>query len=259
MILFVLGLDGLDYDLVHKWKCCELQQAFCGRLLVPLHPVLGVPKSSMVWACFLTGDWEGCVKYADFTYGSLNRDRIYRVLMRVRSMLPFGLGLMKHFVEKKQFPKLVDETFVDRLNCGLINVPYYNFDPFPFSLHQQYASGTLNLAQVFHQGYQHLYHLQEMVLSHPHGAFTFAYFPFPDFMEHYRYRNVSHIQWLYGRLNFFVYKLKKQLDDNLLVVSDHGFNLEKGMHSMEGFYSFSKRLAVERISDFHNLLLQLHS
>jgi len=58
--------------------------------------------------------------------------------------------------------------------------------------------------------------------------------------------------------------LKRRLKDSFgeiifIIVSDHGFDFEKGDHSMKGFYSSNIYLIPkpEKITDFYGIILDL--
>jgi len=57
----------------------------------------------------------------------------------------------------------------------------------------------------------------------------------------------------------FVGKLQQILQDSMfIIVSDHGFDLEKGTHSKHGFYSSNKILKRKptKITDFYRIVLE---
>lgn len=260
--MFVLALDGLEFDFVKRWNLKVLQQKYCGLLEVPIHPIRKVPVSSQVWACFLTGDWEGSVKYADFTYGSWWKDSMYKVLQFIRSLMPFGVGLMKQITKAdklvKAFPELYDSSFVELTSCSLLNVPYFNFNNFLFTLHSKFSSNKLNMFEVINLGLSYYEDLKHKILDKDlkSSPFTFAYVPFPDFIQHYCFSTLHKVLWHYLDLQQFVYELKEKFEGKFLIVSDHGFSLESMSHSCHGFYSANFPLKVSKITDFYNIFME---
>ncbi|EMR73483.1 hypothetical protein MCGE09_00587 [Thaumarchaeota archaeon SCGC AB-539-E09] len=56
-MIFILGIDSLDYDLVEKWNLQNLKQLEYNKIKVPINEKLGLPLSSEVWASFLVGKY----------------------------------------------------------------------------------------------------------------------------------------------------------------------------------------------------------
>lgn len=263
MLLFVLALDGLEYDFVKRWDLKGLEQSNYGKLEVPINSVLKVPISSQVWASFLTGDWDGSEKYGAFTYGVLWKDYLYKFLRFIRSLMPFGVGVMKRGVLKritfvKQFPKFSDETFVELTGCSVVNVPYLNYDHYLFKLGNRFRCGDVSLFEAVNLGLKHYEDLKRLILGGDLNSsnFTFAYVPFPDFIQHYCYIAHHKILWHYLDLQQFVRKLKEKVDGKFLIVSDHGFSFESNTHSCHGFYSSNFPLKVSKITDFYKLFVE---
>ena len=68
----------------------------------------------------------------------------------------------------------------------------------------------------------------------------------------------------YIDLDNYVSSLMVELENSfecftLILVSDHGFDFDKGTHSMNGFYSTSTHLnpIPEKITDFYGIILNL--
>lgn len=51
--VFVLGLDGLEYNFVDKWNLSNLLQEQNGKIEVPINKEVGQPLSPQVWGSFL--------------------------------------------------------------------------------------------------------------------------------------------------------------------------------------------------------------
>lgn len=253
--LFVLALDGLEFDFVKRWGLKGLEQSNYGKLEVPIHPVLKIPKSCQVWASFLTGDWDGSFKYADFSYSSWWKDSLYKLLQFGRSLLPFGVGVMKRLNFIKRFPEFTDVSFVEQTGCYVVNVPYFNYDHYLFGLGARFRDGEVSLFEAVNLGLKHYEDLKRLILDNVDG-FTFAYVPFPDFIQHYCFNAHHKILWHYLDLQSFVSDLKEKVDGKFLIVSDHGFCFESNTHSCHGFYSANFPLKVQKITDFYKLFME---
>ena len=86
---------------------------------------------------------------------------------------------------------------------------------------------------------------------------VFAYSQFPDVFCHLFFAYPRFINQHYFDLDLFVGRLQEKLGDTqLLIVSDHGFDIEKETHSPYGFYSSSHQLTPipRNITDLHNII-----
>ena len=108
--IFILGLDGLEYDFVVRWNLKSLKQKEYGKLEVPIDKESGVPKSPEVWSAFLTGKYSS--RGLSFKRTPMI-DFILRILKFMRKHIPVSLGLGKRIRVKapKRFPELNEKTF----------------------------------------------------------------------------------------------------------------------------------------------------
>jgi hypothetical protein len=79
MKVFLLGLDGLEYETVIQEKCIQLMQNQFGKIVVPIDREYGFPRSPTVWASFLTGTLYQC----DFKYSPIQK-ALYRFKKSVK-------------------------------------------------------------------------------------------------------------------------------------------------------------------------------
>jgi len=271
--IFILGLDGLEYDLVERWNLVHLKQREYGKLEVPIDKERGHPFTPEVWSSFLLGkqlnvDLEKMrMKYPVVV--------VFQILKFLRKYINISLGLglgdkvlsiipVKRWKRTKYGISLDQKTFLDLTKSKAINVPFYNNDAYSFYIMSRFNLGELSLQQAI-SAYQKLYRKRkELILSEIEKIqdenVIFAFMHFPDMMEHFAYKRPWIIKKHYLDLNDFVSFLKNKIGDStlFLIVSDHGFNLEKGVHSHYGFYSSSEPLSPKptRITDFFHLILQ---
>lgn len=137
MKLVFLGLDGLEYDFVGRWRLDNPKQQECGKIIVPIDPRIGVFSSPQVWATFLTGQHLGGLesKRAGFT------GRFVDLLELIRHHVPLSMGLRKSLAKHthKSVPKLDTATFEDKQNVTQIDAPHCSYDNMVFSVIQEYV------------------------------------------------------------------------------------------------------------------------
>lgn len=245
----LLGLDGLDYDLVKKWDCMTLMQRQFGQFKVPINPNKGYPLSPEVWASILSGE-EVKGGSLEFTVeGKLGdgRRRVVNALTKLQRVLPIrGLGLGKRIARPHGFPKYPHPLFIDEGWC-FWNAPFRSYDEAVFKLDFQWSQGDFDW-----QGYTgkvlELYETRKQgLLASMHvlkrAERCFCYVEFPDGIEHMLYMNMEALHGHYMDLDGFVKHLLELLEPELcLIVSDHGFDLSRKCHSDLAYYSCSSPL-----------------
>lgn len=262
MNTIVLGLDGLDYDLVKKWQLHNLQQLQSHKITVPCNLLRGVPTSPEVWASFLIGHY---VSDLEFDIGSTGK--LLKFFMYLRKYFHFSFGVGKHLRNRtthRTFPTLPLPTFVDETDISEINAPYYSYEPEVLNTFQQFGQGDLSLSRAIVHMFeiykqrkaQLMKKLQEKLID---SRIIFAYMHFPDAIQHLCFEKKQPlIKEHYFDLDMFVLQVQEITANNIfMIVSDHGFNIEKGIHSQHGFYSCNAQL--ERpptdITDFYHLFV----
>ena len=236
--LILLGIDGLDHDLVEQLNLVALMQKQHGKITVPISPITGSPFSPSVWATFLTGrNVEASFIAID---ESLNR-----------------------------FGELDHETFIDWVGVGAVNVPFYN--------HEIETLATIIKIHKLRKTYRDNQDKRETIISNmikahtirakeilietiqanddPDCSVVFAFIQTMDTLQHYLFERPEILKNIYLELDVIVSNFKKQIRDTpLIIVSDHGF---KGYHhSHEGFFSSNHTLTNKptNIIDFHKII-----
>ncbi|RLI77049.1 hypothetical protein DRP04_11955 [Archaeoglobales archaeon] len=267
--IFILGLDGLEYELVERWNLVHLKQSEYGKLEVPINEKSHQPLTPEVWGAFLVG------KQLNVDIEKMNHPLvlIFRILKFLRKYINISLGLgnkiqnkipVKRWGMMKYGIPLDQKTFLNLTKSKAINVPFYNNDTYTFHIAYLFDRGELSLKQAI-KAYQRIYmKRKEVILSevekiHDENV-IFAYMHFPDVLEHFTFKRPWIVRKHYLDLNNFVSILRGKIEDStlFLIVSDHGFNLKKGTHTRYGFYSSSQPLNPKptRITDFFHLILQ---
>jgi len=145
IMLYILGLDGLDHDLVLRWKLENLKQKYYGKIAVPIDPKYHKALTPTVWACFLTGRM---VKADFIDMGEVYMPRrlvtLFFNFLEGAKRLGFGFGLAYKSAiivariwkeaHPKNVPKLKWKTFIDEPYVSEINSIFYSYDHKPLLL-----------------------------------------------------------------------------------------------------------------------------
>lgn len=263
-----MGLDGLDYDLVNQWNLTALLQEQHGQVKVPINQKRGVPLSPEVWASFLAGKHV----QRDFERPIAPLTPLFKILRCLRSRIVSPLGLTQRIKEmvgveihgqaKIGFGASLNETtFLDLTNSRAINVPYYNCDYTNFSILHQYDANKISHKKVIQllKGVfaKRIRHILDEIPKLKDVDVVFAYINFPDALQHQMFTNPPFIKQHYAELDYYVQALMEKLGEEFLsiIISDHGFDLNAGSHSLHAFYSSNKPLNPKptRITDFFNI------
>jgi len=290
MKLLIIGLDGLDYDLVERWGLAFYKQKYYGKHYVGFLKKLYTP---IIWSCFLTGIDVTTQGY------SLNELRVKRVMdclhpilrpiyklrvriLRGRRLFVRGFLVRLHLVKAYPpsiMPKhLIKQTFLNIMEDSIgakvyaIEVPGYNERN-----NERYRSQIKGLASAtvcrkleYIEGV--LKDCEKRVESAIKAVtdsddIVFLYLPLPDIAHHLLFRGLAEITYLrqhYGKLSRMLKPLVDKASNNgyrILMVSDHGFDLNRYYHSDYGFWSINfdppKWWKIESVLDFKENLLNL--
>lgn len=255
MTVCLLGLDGLEHSLVVDGQYSSLAQECCCKIAVPVASG-EVPLTPTVWASFLAG---GTVD-VKFKLGW-----VQRALTFGKKVLPFvSLGLHKKVARPAQFPKLRCKTLLDFVEDSVaVNFPFVNYSSVVLEGVIDFYRGEICLDEAIDRSVKtfeleavDLYEkIKDVLAGEP--KLLLAYIHFPDILQHLAYQRKKVVASHYVALDGFVSNVKALLgaDDICFVVSDHGFDFVKGLHSMYGFLSCSKqRVLPKSIIELHHLL-----
>lgn len=269
-MIFIFGIDALDYDLVEKWDLKNLKQLEYNKIIVPINEKIGLPLSAEVWASFLTG------KYISINLKSSSyiKTMILNVLYMFNIDLLDGFGKKIKNVLKKlgfsspaRFKGLNQKTFLDFKNSKEINAIYYSFDHSTINTLFQYNNGKITFKQLIEKIDLIYENRKIQILNELDNAenvdVIFAYMHAIDILQHLLYNHVAEIKKYYIDIDNYVSLLKniintKFKNSNFIIVSDHGFDLELGNHSKYGYYSSNLNLIPKpsEITDFYNIVMR---
>lgn len=252
MRLIILGIDALDISMVDKLDLRALKQLQYGELNVPLSSVSGYPHSPSVWATFLSGNEVEI----EFTRGRVI-DFIVKYMPKIR--------LIRRFLQT-EFPNRFigmekEELFVDFEGVKGINVPFRNHEvknlvELVRLRNKLSRQGTIRKFVRVHNSRTEEVFNEVINTSEVHKV-IFAFIQSLDTLQHALFLRKSIVLEAYRHMErCFSYIKEKLSEDMIIIVSDHGFDIETGQHSYTGFYSCNHILNPKptHITDFYGLV-----
>jgi len=266
--VFVLALDGLEYNLVAEWGLKGLQQTCFGKLTVPVNEKTGYPSSPEVWATFLAGKHvKAKFKKRFLDSKSLLIEQVLKTLSVLRKVVGKGFGLGRKLREFQRppllrFPEQIHNFLLNALRERMTayNFPFINNDGISFDIVHKLQDGSPveevvdELWGLYGRRKSEIWDLEfgddvDLILAFMH---------FPDILQHIIWEELREVHRLYEDLDVFVSALGEKHEEELfIVVSDHGFDFEKGVHSSYGFYSSNRPIKISRIEDFCRFLIEV--
>ncbi|MHA1722466.1 MAG: alkaline phosphatase family protein [Candidatus Baldrarchaeia archaeon] len=255
MRCLVFALDGLEYGLVVKWKLKHLLQRKYGKIEISEdyyymspHGEF-VPYTPTIWASFLTGLPPSKHKVKSlWTYGRIldfiRRLPVISWIKNKRKIL-YKLGILEPKIVSKD--TLNVKTIFDVVKPSIaVRMIAYNDDT------EQWRKRSKAMLFEGLEKYEELvwedHRLREKEFFnnlHKDWKLLMVYFRLADELGHiYIAKRPRKMQRIYSRLETVVYKAKKQLKENviILIVSDHGMKPlpdGTGNHSTHGFWSIN--------------------
>jgi hypothetical protein len=256
MKYYILGLDGLEYNLVEKWNLRGLQQQVCNKIWVPIGPN-GIPESPQCWGTFLTGKVIERRPLARTWYKTVVKKAVAGT-KRISRSVGLALAQLTKGWSHVQYPSLRGTTFLDWDGAKPVNAPYYDFDEQTLKVIERYYLEEWSADSLLDSYFQLLRNRRKQLAAEVSSASTvvFAYTHVPDVVQHIAWSKTSVLKRLYRELNELANDIRLRLNSAtpLIIVSDHGSDLE-GSHSEYGFFSSSHTLPhpIKAITDFFPL------
>ena len=267
-MIFILGIDALDYELVNKWDLINLKQLEYSKIQVPINKKVGLPLSSEVWASFLVGEYVSINLKSSSNFINVILDILYAFNIDLYD----GVGKKIQNILKTlglSYPARIKDlnlrTFIDNSNAKEINAPYYSFDHSTINTLFNYNKGKISINQLIEK-INLIYEKRKLQILNEVDDLNnidvvFSYIHAIDILQHLLYDHISEIKKYYVDLDEYVAILKSKLNIKLncpifIIVSDHGFNFEIANHSKWGYYSSNINLMPKpkKITDFYKFL-----
>jgi hypothetical protein len=264
MRVTIIGIDGLDYNIVEAMELRNLQQEVCGKLTIPRECYREImkdvfsPWTPLCWMSIITGQIppEELRQEKKKVYTS---DSIDWVRRHFGKYLGFMRGkrklLMKAGVELSKY-KMVETPFIRDMDT-IFNLAE---KPIDFNIPAYSEGYTLRPFKTEAEGLEHLELFDEedklvkkfirTVLSHdPSYDLFMAYMRAIDHYGHQKFGTKDFFN-RYKLMDLFIHEVRQSIDGLLLICSDHGFKKLEGtrtggIHSDYAFYSINKELDVE--------------
>jgi predicted AlkP superfamily pyrophosphatase or phosphodiesterase len=277
MKTFILAVDGLEYDLVKKWRLKGLQQKVYGQIDVSNFKHLLTP---IIWASFITGELPKRHRVTSWWTFSSN-PQVDHMFHWIRYKIPIMRSisqwklrrLLKLFRLNVRPPGLNDlqrkglKTIFDYASKPIvIDVPSYNERP---STRERYSKamdkGIVSYEkEIWRIHYDRVKRIMDK-LNIEWDLFM-AWIDLADQMGHlYIGKNKLKMLKTYISLDILAHQIRQNLTSNtlFLIVSDHGMELSREgypEHSNRAFYSFNidlewRPLSITDYADFIKSLL----
>ncbi len=237
-MIVILAIDALEYTLVDKFKCRNLQQEYYGRTDIS---EFSEPRTVVLWSSFLTGKNREHDVLSDGNKEMWNKkwssdETFFSGFNNVKVIdLPgYSYDLKEH--EKSR--KLLKQFFLTKDQAEKESIKkQYNSDA--LSHHKKIKQLFLNALDEDH----------DLVLG---------YFSFIDVIGHLNFGDDFLMRMLYKEADEIAQKIRRK-GLKLIVISDHGMKAigKFGDHSEYGFWSanFETGFDKPKITDFYNLFL----
>lgn len=277
MRVAILAFDGLEYNLVERFKLKNMTQKQYGKLSIPRECYTETtdprgekvyePWTPYVWSSFLTGKLPTEIGLTKETLAKWDTSILQ--LLRIFSM-KVGLGKIKN--KRKLFQKLgftrrqfslqdhkYPTIFSHAKKPCIINVP-------TVSKEWGVQLEGKNFDEMLRASWHRFYKVRSKTfkaIKEKNWDLLMAYTRLLDVVGELFYGNFKELFKAYVICNQFVGKVKKHLGNNIicLIISDHG--IEKfgktvfGKHSDYAFYSLNMRTAwtPTTILDFYKQII----
>ena len=288
--VLIIGLDGLEYNLVEKFDLKNLKQIEHGKVDLSKFSVLSTP---VIWASFITGlppekhgvkvgrGWKN--PFIHFLYEKLallsHNIGLHKTAARIYSKMVFikqGRKTLEIFGfrpdlyhGKDHYRKNGIKTIFDLVDNSIsLHVPTYcTQEEFMEKLRSgegkafRDAFDSPHSRRVFEEKF-----IWEAFRRDRRDCITalgsdwrllLAYFEYTDYIGHLFWGNLTKMWEGYAMADKLVAELKHRINEDdtlLLVISDHGMEAlgKYGFHSDHAFYSANKRLGLTnpKMTDF---------
>lgn len=288
--MIIVGLDGLDPDLVERWKMDWFKQRSYGRHYVGILSRLCTP---LLWGCFLTGINVEEYGYSYLEFREKKREdafkskvlyRLYLLRRRVplrrlglRKLL-LMLGLVNPYPPAIMPPHLLKKTFLEELRIKgysivAIEVPGYSEtknEYYRCKLDELVLASFNERSRLIKEALEDTRERIVKATTYIREKYDviFVYSPLPDLALHLGVNPDLKIKLWLRSIHYSLFRtiqtllrLAEKEGNIVLIVSDHGFDIKKYYHSEYGFWSLNieppRWWRISSILDFKRNILKL--
>ncbi len=268
MKVFILAIDGLEYNLVEKWKLNNLKQVTYGK--GKCFVTREVPYTPTMWVSFITGKhpsehgvdaWWSWGKFLDWI-------RLKTPLAKIKGKKKVFLPLLNFFrikprrlITRADWKKDLRTIFdVVRPSIGLF-IPGYNES---IEFHNFTEDMSIEeIERVALKNHEKRKRIMFKKIKEEWKLFM-VWFDIVDLFGHMFWTlDPQKIKWCYREADSLAREIKKRIGDSiLLIVSDHGMKLSDdgvtGYHSDHFFWSLNIKTSwrPRYITDFYEKILE---
>ena len=225
--MIILALDALDLDLVQDFKCKNLMQKEYGQTDIS---DFKEARTIVLWASFLTGkNMEARIPLKTQWEFKLDTEETFIKFFNSPKAIDvpsFSFKQENHAEERKLLKKYFDDK-----------ATIEEYDTIVWKFHEENKKEFFDSIDKF-----------DLVMG---------YFNLADAIGHLSFGISEKMRATYYELDKLA-KEVKDLDDFILVISDHGMKAigRYGDHTKNGYYSSNRKLGLNlpKITDFYNLM-----
>ena len=273
MRVFILGIDGLEYNFVEKYRLRNLKQVEYGKIdLSDMEEIL----TPVIWGSFVTGRVQLKRDVTTIKWDNKFVEFLKKVSVKIGLHKIKGKGKL---IEKLGIAHRRDHTWEDYKEKGVKTI--FDYAKNPISLHvptindrsefRKTAPLLVEIIENRDKEYEYLRifwkqfkEIRKEVYEklNDNWDLFMVHFQLLDFLGHlYAGRPNIHLYKGYLAFDELVYKLKRKLEGVFfLIISDHGMKPlgRFGDHSEYGFWSSNIRLGLKnpKITDFYQIIIE---
>jgi hypothetical protein len=269
----IIGIDGLDYNIVEEMDLKNLKQEVYGKLTIPrecyreIKPGVYSPWTPLCWMSIITGNIppEKYHQEKKMVYSNelleFFRNRFGKYLNfwkgKRKLLMKTGFKLTKY--EAVETPHIRDMNTIFDLaeNVIEVNIPSYSEDYTlrPFGKERE---GVEHLKLFDREDSYVKKFIKSVIKSNKEYDLFMAYMRAIDHYGHQKY-GTKDLFNRYKLMDFFINEIKNDVDGLLLICSDHGFQRldgtsTGGRHSDYAYYSLNLdlRCKMESLLDIYS-------
>ena len=278
--VIILGIDGLEYNLVKEWRLKNIMQKEYCRTELSDYDVIVTPP---IWGSMLTGKIDKeimkiWIKQAELTGGGVNTKQKWWA--RIGKILPYSVGywlldnVFVHLQGGDAFEKTAnyvkeknEHTIFEFFESTWTNgIPSYGrkvIDEVSKKLTENAIAGDKKPYKKYSiEKYKKDKEQLMSVLKKPHYDLIFWYTGLLDNIGHIDMGNpIAYMMKHYLEINEVVGKVKECCPNSIIyIISDHGMERMDqkksswGMHSGHGFFSSSNGEKINRPYELYDLI-----
>lgn len=257
----IIGIDGLDYEIVEKMDLKNLKQTIYGKLTIPrecyreISQDIYSPWTPLCWMCIITGKVppeEHHQKRRKVYSNSLIefiRRKTGKYLKfwsgKRKILMKTGFKLSKYEVVETPYIRSMNTIFDLAEDAMEINIPSYSKD-YTLRPFGEEREGIEHLKLFDKEDAYIKKYIKSVLRSNSKYDLFMAYMRAIDHYGHQKY-GTRDLFNRYKLMDFFIHEIKDNVEGLLLICSDHGFQRLEGTrtggrHSDYAFYSLNMDL-----------------